>query len=392
MATGLKQHTVLLAPHDATWATLYDAEARALIIALGADAVAISADTVTLGTDAVSLGADTVALGTDAVAISGDAVTLGGAVAIEHVGSTSVPGLPAKPILDIALALADALTAPTIDRLTAIGYIDCGDKGGDGGHLLVKESSPGVRTVHLHVVAHGDDNWRAYMIFRDALRRCPPLRDAYAALKRHLAAQLPDDRPRYTASKHGFIQSVMRAAELAAPNPVAPNASRVYAYVGPVDLLADATPDKAGHPISCAEDLRRWLRERGDRPDPEGQLTLTFVVDLQGRLLIADRHSEHVSCASGGPVLAAGELVVLRTPDPEIAEASNQSTGYCPEPDCWTHLQAALDRANIPHPGRLTRPFTFRRCPECGQRNIIKDSWFECDVCANPLPLLWNFG
>ena len=71
-------------------------------------------------------------------------------VDVQHVGSTAVPELPAKPILDIAAALATIDSMPEIvRRLTRIGYLDRGDQGDAGGHVLVLESSPDIRTVHL---------------------------------------------------------------------------------------------------------------------------------------------------------------------------------------------------------------------------------------------------
>ncbi len=70
---------------------------------------------------------------------------------IQHVGSTAVPGLDAKPIIDIAVAVASAAVIPQCRQpLGALGYIDRGDAGQDGGYLFVKESAPEVRTHHLH--------------------------------------------------------------------------------------------------------------------------------------------------------------------------------------------------------------------------------------------------
>jgi hypothetical protein len=71
----------------------------------------------------------------------------------------------------------------------------------------------------------------------------------------------------------------------------------------------------------------------------------TFVIDLNGDLLVADRRSEHVACAGGGPVLSAGEMFFLVEEDRvEVTDVSNQSTGYCPEPSSWPGVAAALDR------------------------------------------------
>lgn len=70
---------------------------------------------------------------------------------------------------------------------------------------------------------------------------------------------------------------------------------------------------------------------------------------------------------------------------------SNQSTGYCPDPDSWSAVGAALDRAGVPHAGEFTEPVIFRRCPACGGRNLVKDDDFVCAVCGGDLPARWNF-
>ena len=80
--------------------------------------------------------------------------------------------------------------------------------------------------------------------------------------------------------------------------------------------------------------------------------------------------SEHVACAAGGPVLSAGEI----TFDDEcnVPEISNQSTGFCPEPESWSTVERALDRVGIEHPGGFTIAVVFRLCPKCHERNIVK--------------------
>ncbi|WP_206292752.1 hypothetical protein [Humisphaera borealis] len=110
-------------------------------------------------------------------------------------------------------------------------------------------------------------------------------------------------------------------------------------------------------------------------------------------MLIADRHSEHVACAAGRNVLAAGEVFfVVESPSSvHIDEISNQSTGYCPRSDCWEAVALALDRIGLSHPRDFTTICTFRKCGSCGERNIVKDGWFYCDVCGEALPEKWNF-
>ncbi len=166
---GLKRHTVRIVEHDPEWLTL------------GADAVQEIRQAV------CDLIAD-----------------------VQHVGSTAVPDLPAKPILDIVIAVdrTDAI-AELLPRLTGLGYIDRGDGGDEGGWLLVRESSPNVRTIHLHVVERDDPQWSNYLRFRDLLRDNPDLRQQYADLKERLRKEFPNDRESYTAAKDEFVRGVL---------------------------------------------------------------------------------------------------------------------------------------------------------------------------------------
>jgi hypothetical protein len=115
------------------------------------------------------------------------------------------------------------------------------------------------------------------------------------------------------------------------------------------------------------------------------------VVDLQGVLRLAPRRSEHVACAAGQPVLAAGEIgFVERGSVWSVGEVSNHSTGYCPDPDCWPAVAAALRLAGLASPPGFTSPVRFRRCPRCAERNLVKDGWLVCAHCDGPLPERWN--
>jgi GrpB-like predicted nucleotidyltransferase (UPF0157 family) len=126
---------------------------------------------------------------------------------IEHVGSTSVPGLPAKPILDLAASVTTLAVMPElIEKLTQLGYIYLGDGAQSGGHLFVWHSEPEVRTMHLHVVTHDDLQWSNYIRFRDLLREDSDLRQRYADLKQELGERFACDRKSYTDSKKKFIQ------------------------------------------------------------------------------------------------------------------------------------------------------------------------------------------
>jgi hypothetical protein len=150
----------------------------------------------------------------------------------------------------------------------------------------------------------------------------------------------------------------------------------LYRYLGTVELLVET----ARWQINALTDLEAWYKcVYGD--------TATFVVTADGVLWLADQRSEHVSCARGADVLAAGELTFSES---ELIAATNLSTGYCPEPECWQALQAVLDRLGLTHSGSFTTSYLFRRCEHCGQRNVIKDRVFECGVCGAALPKFWN--
>jgi GrpB-like predicted nucleotidyltransferase (UPF0157 family) len=128
----------------------------------------------------------------------------------QHVGSTAVPGLAAKPILDVAVLVGNADVVPElIARLAPAGYVYRDDHGGHGGHLFIRESEPEVRVAHVHVFARGDRQWDECLIFRDALRDDADLRERYALLKQGLAKKHAADRPYYTAGKEAFIREVL---------------------------------------------------------------------------------------------------------------------------------------------------------------------------------------
>jgi hypothetical protein len=168
--------------------------------------------------------------------------------------------------------------------------------------------------------------------------------------------------------------------------------TRLYIYIGPANIKARGAGRPAGMPIKSIADLLAWVRRTGEHPGPDALIAATFVIDQQGNLLVADRRSEHVACADGETVLSAGEIFFrVDTDRVEVADVSNQSTGFCPEPESWPAVAAALDRIGVVHPGRFTTEAVFRRCERCGERNVVKDSWFICGVCGGDLPAEWNF-
>lgn len=125
---------------------------------------------------------------------------------VEHIGSSSVPDLAAKPILDVAVGLPGPIEAEAIvERLVSLGLSYSGDLGNYGGLLFIIESAPGVVAVHLHVVDVGEFQWRWYLAFRDGLRASPELRRAYEALKRDLASIYESDREGYSQAKFDWV-------------------------------------------------------------------------------------------------------------------------------------------------------------------------------------------
>ncbi|WP_375773143.1 hypothetical protein NR798_20380 [Archangium gephyra] len=162
-----------------------------------------------------------------------------------------------------------------------------------------------------------------------------------------------------------------------------------YTYVGPEEIRRSVASFPAGTSIVSMSGLETWLTANPDAL-AEGA---TYVVDLQGRLRLAPRRSEHVACAGGEEVLAAGEIRFRRASGQlTVAEVSNQSTGYCPDTDCWTAVALALGWAGVNPPPGFTREVIFRRCTRCGERNLVKEGWFVCVFCDADLPARWNVG
>jgi GrpB-like predicted nucleotidyltransferase (UPF0157 family) len=169
MALGLPQGRVTLVDYSPEWPRLFEEERARLEVAIGA-----------------------------------------AAVAIEHIGSTAVPGLAAKPVLDIALALGslaavDSLVAP----LGALGYRYLGEYGLPGRHFFRKGEPV---THHLHVVEVSGEHWRVWRLFRDYLRGNPEEARRYADFKRELATKHPSDREAYTRSKADFVNDILARA------------------------------------------------------------------------------------------------------------------------------------------------------------------------------------
>jgi GrpB-like predicted nucleotidyltransferase (UPF0157 family) len=152
------------------------------------------------------------------------------ATRFEHVGSTSVPGLAAKPILDIDVVIPSREVLPqVIRRLADLGYEHRGDLDVPGREAFRWVPGTGMRR-HLYVCAEGALPLLRHIALRDALRADPVARERYATLKRELAAAHPHDMDAYVEGKSALIAEIMTAAGVSYaddPPGIAPGGARV---------------------------------------------------------------------------------------------------------------------------------------------------------------------
>jgi GrpB-like predicted nucleotidyltransferase (UPF0157 family) len=133
---------------------------------------------------------------------------------IQHIGSTSIPDLGAKPILDIMPVIRDtSLVAQCVEPLAALDYAYFGENGIPGRHYFRKPADiTSPHKVHLHILEKGHDQWAMMLLFRDYLRMHPESAQQYDTLKRELAARYGSDRVGYTDAKESFVKSIIHAA------------------------------------------------------------------------------------------------------------------------------------------------------------------------------------
>lgn len=135
---------------------------------------------------------------------------------IEHIGSTAVPGLTAKPIIDIMAGVRDLPSSLAArDALLPLMYMYFPYRT-DVMHWFCKPS-PARRSHHLHLVPFGSQLWKDRLMFRDFLRSSPDAAAEYAELKSGLAARFRLDREAYTDAKTSFVVSVLGRADTAPP-------------------------------------------------------------------------------------------------------------------------------------------------------------------------------
>jgi len=131
------------------------------------------------------------------------------ALTIEHMGSTSVPGLAAKPIIDMTVVLPSADdVSHAIERLATLGYVYRGDLGIEGREAF--RSPVELPAHHLYVCPAGTLGLLNPLALRDYLRVHPEVARAYGDLKKTLAAKFPHDIDRYVGGKTDFIVSILR--------------------------------------------------------------------------------------------------------------------------------------------------------------------------------------
>lgn len=131
---------------------------------------------------------------------------------IEHVGSTAVPGMSARPTIDL-LAGADDPAAVDADALAGLGYTEVADvRDRSPGRRLFWKGTPAFQTYHLHVVAADGALWARARAFRDRLRADRDLAERYAHHKRQLAARYADRPDAYAVAKVTFVDTVLQDA------------------------------------------------------------------------------------------------------------------------------------------------------------------------------------
>jgi GrpB-like predicted nucleotidyltransferase (UPF0157 family) len=143
--------------------------------------------------------------------------TLGDVAAIEHGGSTAVPGLGGKPIIDMMVAVRDVFDEGQrcVAPLEALGYEHMGEHGMPR-RLFFAKPTPRPRSHHLHMVEVGSDFWERHLLFRNYLRGRVDEAEAYYELKVRLAVGFRTDREGYTEAKTRFIEAALVRARAAA--------------------------------------------------------------------------------------------------------------------------------------------------------------------------------
>ncbi len=137
------------------------------------------------------------------------------AICIEHVGSTAVEGLSAKPCIDIDVVIRDASDlGSTVAALARIGYVHEGDLGISGREAFAYADKPHLMKHHLYVCVQGAAELLRHIAFRDFLRENPEAAEEYGRIKREAASLFPDDIERYIAYKSPCIERIYKTCAL----------------------------------------------------------------------------------------------------------------------------------------------------------------------------------
>ena len=138
------------------------------------------------------------------------------AVSVEHVGSTAVPGLAAKPVIDMDIIVTSRDKVPqAIERLAELGYVHRGNLGIEDREAFIPP--PDWAPHNPYVCLQGSIALANHLALRDFLRRNPAAAAEYGRLKKQLASEFPDDVDNYTAGKTDYILSVLRNTGIAEP-------------------------------------------------------------------------------------------------------------------------------------------------------------------------------
>ena len=134
--------------------------------------------------------------------------------AVHHIGSTSIPGIHAKPVIDILAVVADLATLDArAGEMRRIGYEVMGEFGIAGRRYFRRDDAAGRRTHQVHAFAEGSPHVARHLAFRDFLRAHPAVAAEYGELKRKLAAAHPQDIEAYMDGKDAFIKETERRAQ-----------------------------------------------------------------------------------------------------------------------------------------------------------------------------------
>ena len=137
----------------------------------------------------------------------------GESAVIHHIGSTSVEGLAAKPIIDFLIEVPEiGIADERTDELESLGYTGKGENGIPHRRYFFCENETGERLFHLHIFPSGNQEIERHLVFRDYLRTFKDEAEKYGRLKIELAGKHPDDIEAYIEGKNEFVQEMERRA------------------------------------------------------------------------------------------------------------------------------------------------------------------------------------